>query len=192
MPSRIVLLPRLTSADEEEVRWMTPSRRATRCSSRLAGAVALAIAGAVLLPAIFGSDYDGSRAALWLLLPGTVALTGSKVLTSYIFSRGRPLVNTRHHAGVAGRDARRATSRSCRRSASTAPPPRRRSRTGRTSAAALYAYRRISGAPVLGAVVPRASDMPLYTDAPAASSRGSRQPAGARRRRTASPRGRGA
>ena len=29
-----------------------------------------------------------------LLLPGTVALSGSKVLTSYIFSKGQPLVNT--------------------------------------------------------------------------------------------------
>ena len=58
------------------------------------GALALAIVAPVLVPLAFGDAYEDSVQALWLLLPGTVALAGSKVLTSYIFSRGRPILNT--------------------------------------------------------------------------------------------------
>jgi O-antigen/teichoic acid export membrane protein len=89
----LVLLPRLT-ADEEEARWMAPMAARNTMAIAGAGAVALAVAAPVLVPLAYGRQYDDSVRALWLLLPGTVALCGSKVLTSYIFSRGQPLVNT--------------------------------------------------------------------------------------------------
>jgi O-antigen/teichoic acid export membrane protein len=160
----LVLMPRLTSADEADVLWMTPL--ATRNTMLIAagGSAVLAALAPLLLPAIFGADYDGSVRALWLLLPGAVALTGSKVLTSYIFSRGRPLVNTGITIaslavtlvadltlvplwGVNG--AAVASSLAY----------------GAHFAAALYAYRRMSGQPALGAVIPRLSDAALYADA---------------------------
>jgi O-antigen/teichoic acid export membrane protein len=89
----LVLLPRLT-ADEDEAYWMAPLAARNTMMIAALGAVALAIVAPVLVPLAFGDSYEDSVQALWLLLPGTVALAGSKVLTSYIFSRGRPLLNT--------------------------------------------------------------------------------------------------
>ena len=89
----LVLLPRLT-ADEDEAYWMAPLAARNTIMIAGIGALALAIVAPVLVPLAFGDAYDDSVQALWLLLPGTVALAGSKVLTSYIFSRGRPLLNT--------------------------------------------------------------------------------------------------
>jgi O-antigen/teichoic acid export membrane protein len=160
----IVLLPRLTSADDDDVRWMAPVAARNTILVAGCGAAALAIIAPVLVPAFFGHVYDNSVQALWLLLPGTVALTGSKVLTSYIFSRGRPLVNTTITLVSL---------------AVTVPalfalvPPFGVNGAAAASslayiahfAAALYAYRRISGEPVLEAVLPRPSDAHLYADA---------------------------
>jgi O-antigen/teichoic acid export membrane protein len=90
----LVLMPRLTSADPDEAAWMAPV--ATRNTIIIAAfvSIALAIVAPLLLPLLFGERFEDSVEALWLLLPGTIALAGSKVLTSYIFSQGKPLVNT--------------------------------------------------------------------------------------------------
>jgi len=89
----LVLLPRLT-ADEDEAHWMAPLAARNTMVLAAIGAVGLAIVAPVLVPLAFGKEYEDSVRPLWLLLPGTVALCGSKVLTSYIFSKGQPLVNT--------------------------------------------------------------------------------------------------
>lgn len=160
----IVLVPRLTSAHEDDVRWIAPV--ATRNTLLIAGLASLALAAVapVLLPLFFGRDYEDAVRALWLLLPGTVALTGSKVLTGYIFSQGRPLVNTMITLvslavttaallalvpafGVNGAAAASSLAYFAH------------------FAAALYAYRRISGAPVSEVVLPHPSDARLYRDA---------------------------
>jgi O-antigen/teichoic acid export membrane protein len=160
----IVLQPRLTSADDDDVRWMAPVAARNTILIATCTAVVLAAAAPILLPALFGNAYDGVVTALWLLLPGTVALTGSKVLTSYIFSQGRPLVNTLITTaslvvtlvalialvppfGVNGAAAASSIAYAAH------------------FVAALYAYRRISGQPVLEAIVPRRSDARLYRDA---------------------------
>ena len=160
----IVLLPRLTAASDEDVRWMTPL--ATRNTVAIAAGVAvvLGVAAPLIIPPFFGHDYDESVQALWWLLPGTVALTGSKVLTSYIFSRGRPLVNTGITVvslvvttvtlfalvpafGVNG--AALASSLAyCAH-----------------FAAALYAYRRLSGEPLRDVLIPERGDVRLYVEA---------------------------
>lgn len=160
----LVLMPRLTSADDEDAAWMAPVAARNTLLIAAAGAVALAAAAPLLIPAVFGHAFDDSVRALWWLLPGAVALTGSKVLTSYIFSRGRPLVNTMITAvslavtiaadlalvpafGVNGAAAASSLAYAAH------------------FAAALYAYRRISGQPALDAVLPRPSDATLYADA---------------------------
>ncbi len=160
----LVLMPRMTGADDEEVAWMAPVATRNTLLIAAGGALALAAIAPWLIPAVFGRAFDDSVEALWWLLPGAVALTGSKVLTSYIFSRGRPLVNTMITAvslvvtvaanfalvpafGVNGA----AAASSLAYAAHFAP--------------ALFAYRRLSGQPVLGAVLPRPSDIGLYTDA---------------------------
>jgi O-antigen/teichoic acid export membrane protein len=160
----LVLLPRLTSATPEEAGRLTPI--ATRNTMLIAsgGAIALAVAAPLLIPAVFGGDFRDSVEPLWLLLPGTVALAGSKVLTSYIFSQGRPLVNT----GIT------AVSLVVTIVADLALIPRFgvngaavASSLAYTAhlAAALFAYSRISGKPWLPVILPRRDDVDLYVDA---------------------------
>jgi O-antigen/teichoic acid export membrane protein len=159
----IVLLPRLTAAGDEDVRWMTPVAARNTILVAALGSAALAVAAPLLLPAFFGHAYDDSVQALWWLLPGTVALTGSKVLTSYIFSQGRPLVNTGITIvslvvtviallslvppfgvnGAAAASSLAYTAHFC---------------------AALFAYWRISGDTPLEAIIPRPSDARLWID----------------------------
>lgn len=160
----LVLMPRMTSADDEEVAWMAPVATRNTLLIATGGALALAAVAPWLIPAVFGSAFDDSVEALWWLLPGAVALTGSKVLTSYIFSRGRPLVNTMitgvslvvtlvaNFALVPAFGVNGAAAASSLAYAAH-------------FAAALYAYGRLSGNPPLDAVLPRPSDASLYFDA---------------------------
>lgn len=160
----LVLMPRLTSGSDEDVAWMTPVATRNTVMMAAAGAVVLALAAPLLLPAIFGDRFEDSVRPLWWLLPGTVALTGSKVLTSYIFSQGRPLVNTGITCvslvvtlvadfalipafGVEGAAAASSLAYTAH------------------LGAALFAYHRISGRSPLDALVPRPADAHLYRDA---------------------------
>jgi O-antigen/teichoic acid export membrane protein len=89
-----VLVPRLTAAHEAEAARMTPLMcRNTLLVSALA-ALAIGIAAPWALTPIFGQAFAGSVKPLLWLLPGTVALSGSKILASYIFSQGRPGLNS--------------------------------------------------------------------------------------------------
>ena len=89
-----VLLPRLTATDEEDAARTTPVVcRTTLLVSALA-ALALGAVSPWLVEGLFGADFKASLAPLLWLLPGTVALAGSKVLASYILSQGRPLTNS--------------------------------------------------------------------------------------------------
>jgi O-antigen/teichoic acid export membrane protein len=129
-----------------------------------AGSIVLAAVAPLFIPALFGDAFRDSVQALWWLLPGTVALTGSKVLTSYIFSQGKPLVNTMITLvslavtlvadfalipvfGVNGAAAASSLAYIAH------------------FGAALIAYRAISGQPPLDAVLPRPRDAELYVDA---------------------------
>ena len=90
----VVLLPRLTATDKEDAARTTPLVcRNTLLVSAL-GAVALAAVSPWLVETLFGAEFEASLTPLLWLLPGTVALAGSKILTSYIFSQGRPLTNS--------------------------------------------------------------------------------------------------
>lgn len=160
----LVLMPRLTAEDDDGAASMTSL--VTRNMLLVGGGLSLALAAAApaLLPAVFGGRFDASVDALWLLLPGTVALTGSKVLTSYIFSRGRPAVNT----------AITVVSLAVTVAADFALIPRygiegaaaaSSLAYGAHFCAALWAYHRISGEPPLAAVLPRRADAQLYADA---------------------------
>jgi O-antigen/teichoic acid export membrane protein len=160
----LVLMPRFTSASDEDVAWMAPVAARNTVLVCAASAVALAIVAPVIIPLAYGDDFRDSVQALWWLLPGTVALTGSKVLTSYIFSRGRPLVNT--IITIVSLVVTIATDFALVpvlgvNGAAIA------SSVGYIAhfAAALYAYQRISGRPAREALLPHPSDIRLYTDA---------------------------
>jgi stage V sporulation protein B len=88
-----VLLPRLTATDAADAARTTPLVCRTTLFVSALGAAALAVVSpAVLL--LFGHAYRPALTPLLWLLPGTVALSGSKILASYVFSQGYPGTNS--------------------------------------------------------------------------------------------------
>ena len=89
-----VLLPRLIATDESEASRTTSllCRNTLLLSALAAGG--LAAVSPWLVEGLFGARFGSSVVPLLWLLPGTVALAGSKILTSYIFSQGRPMTNS--------------------------------------------------------------------------------------------------
>ena len=160
----VVLLTNLTAGDEAYAARMTPLIcRNTLLVTALA-AIPVALLAPVVVPLIFGAQYDDSVLPFILLLPGAVALAGTKVLAAYVFSRGKPLINAWISLAtlvvtiavdlvliplfeVPGAAAGSSLA------------------YGVSLALSAIAYRRLSGgAPILGALLPRFSDLPLYTD----------------------------
>jgi O-antigen/teichoic acid export membrane protein len=89
-----VLIPRLAASDEQEAARMTPLLcRNTLLVSAL-GALTIGVLARWFVPLVFGDAYSDSVTPLLWLLPGTVALSGSKILASYIFSQGKPGLNS--------------------------------------------------------------------------------------------------
>lgn len=89
-----VLIPRLTASDHEESARLTPMLcRNTLLVSAL-GAIVIGVLSPLFVPLLFGEAFSESVAPLLWLLPGTVALSGSKILAGYIFSQGRPGLNS--------------------------------------------------------------------------------------------------
>jgi O-antigen/teichoic acid export membrane protein len=90
----IVLLVNLTAADESYAARMAPIVcRNTLLVTGIA-AIAVAVVAPVVIPVLFGSDFDEAVVPFLCLLPGTVALAGTKILASYVFSRGKPMINS--------------------------------------------------------------------------------------------------
>jgi O-antigen/teichoic acid export membrane protein len=88
-----VLLTNLTASDEAYASRMTPVVcRNTLLVTALAAIGAAAVAPFVI-PWFFGAAFEDAVVPFLWLLPGAVALAGAKVLSAYVFSRGRPMIN---------------------------------------------------------------------------------------------------
>jgi O-antigen/teichoic acid export membrane protein len=89
----VVLLTNLTAGDDEYVARMTPLVcRSTLLITTLA-ALGAAVVSPFVIPLVFGSSFDDAVIPFLCLLPGTVALSGGKILSAYVFSRGKPTIN---------------------------------------------------------------------------------------------------
>jgi O-antigen/teichoic acid export membrane protein len=89
----IVLLTNITAGDDENAAGLTPVVcRNTMLVTGVAAAGAALIAG-LWIPVVFGGDYQDSVLPYLFLLPGTVAISGSKILAAYVFSRGKLIIN---------------------------------------------------------------------------------------------------
>ena len=159
----VVLLTSLTASDDESAARMTPVVcRNTLLVTGLAALGAAAVSP-VIVPAIFGSEFDASVAPFIWLLPGTVAAAGTKILAAYVFSRGRPLINAQVGIvvlivtivgdlalippfGVPGAAIASSLAYAC------------------SLALTALAYRRLSGGSIADCVLPRLADIPLYVD----------------------------
>jgi O-antigen/teichoic acid export membrane protein len=157
----VVLLTNLTAGDDEHAARMTPIVcRNTILVTALSGLAAAALSP-VLIPLVFGGDFDGSVVPFLCLLPGTIALAGSKILAAYVFSRGRPMINAWiamvtlvvtvliDLALIPLFDVTGAAI-----GASIA--------YGVSMALSAVAYHRLSGGSILTALLPRPSDLALY------------------------------
>jgi O-antigen/teichoic acid export membrane protein len=89
----VVLLTEITSGDAEQAGRMTPVVcRNTLLVTALAS-LGAAVVSPFVIPAVFGAAFDAAVGVFLWLLPGTVALAGTKILAAYVFSRGRPMLN---------------------------------------------------------------------------------------------------
>jgi O-antigen/teichoic acid export membrane protein len=158
----VVLLTNLTAGDEANAARMTPVVcRNTLLVTALASAAAAAVAP-VVLPAIFGADFDDAVVPFLWLLPGSVALSGTKILAAYVFSRGRPLLNAQIAAatlaiGLAA-DFLLIPLFSVPGAAAASSLA-----YGASLALSALAYRSLSGGSIAEALLPRPGDIGLYT-----------------------------
>jgi O-antigen/teichoic acid export membrane protein len=90
----VVLLPLLTRAEAEDAARLTPVVCRNTLLVSLGAAAGVGILSPLLVKAIFGGEFGPSVTAVYWLLPGTVALAGTKIVASYIFSQGKPLINS--------------------------------------------------------------------------------------------------
>ena len=89
----VVLLTNLTAGDEEYVSRMTPLVCRSTLLITAVAAVGAAAVSPVVVPLVFGEAFDEAVVPFLFLLPGTVALAAGKILSAYVFSRGRPAIN---------------------------------------------------------------------------------------------------
>ena len=160
----VVLVPRLTGAEAGEAARLTPVMCRNTLLVSAVAAVGVGLLSPVLVEAFFGSDFSGAVPAVLWLLPGTVALSGTKILAGYIFSQGRPLINS------AVATVTLATTIAL--DLALIPPFEIAGAAAASSVAyglslvlSLVAYRRLSGQTAWGAVLPQSSDIRLYVGA---------------------------
>lgn len=88
-----VLAPRAAESTDGSLERVTAvASRLIVTISTLASA-ALALAAPKLIEVFFGSAFQDAALALWLLLPGVVALSSAKVLSTYLLGRNRMVVD---------------------------------------------------------------------------------------------------
>lgn len=160
----VVLLPRLTGARAEDAAALTPVVCRHTLWISLAGAVVLGLLSPVLVEALFGSEFGPAVAPVLWLLPGTVAASGTKILASYIFSQGKPLINSYITMAT--------LALTIVLDLVLIPPFEVAGAAAASSGAytlslalTLWAYRRLSGQAVWEALVVRPSDIRLYVEA---------------------------
>jgi O-antigen/teichoic acid export membrane protein len=160
----VVLLTSLTAGDEAHAVRMTPVVcRNTLLVTALASLVAAVIAPFVV-PAIFGSDFEDAVEPFLWLLPGSIALSGTKILAAYVFSRGRPLINAQISAATL---AIGLASGFVLIPVFEVPGAAAASSIAYCASLALtaIAYRRLSGGSISQALLPRPADAGLYAGA---------------------------
>ena len=90
-----VLLPRLSqlSSDEGKRKELTPLVARWVLLTTLLGAFAVGVLAEFLLTLVFGPEYKDALVPLWILLPGIVLISASRVMANDIAARGRPELN---------------------------------------------------------------------------------------------------
>jgi O-antigen/teichoic acid export membrane protein len=159
----VVLLTNITAGDADNALRVTPV--VCRNTLLVTGAAALvaAVIAPLWVPAVFGAAYRDSVVPYLWLLPGMVALSGAKILAAYVFSRGRPIINAWIALTTLALDIPVTTGLIALFGVSGAAAG---TSLGYCLTLALtsIAYRRLSGGSILEALLPRRSDVSIYSE----------------------------
>jgi stage V sporulation protein B len=85
----VVLAPRVASAKLDEADRMTEAVARMVGLLTLVAAIGLAVTAPFLVVFFFGSDFAESTWAVWLLLPGIVTFSVSRILSMYLLGRNK-------------------------------------------------------------------------------------------------------
>jgi O-antigen/teichoic acid export membrane protein len=88
-----VLTPRVAAGESTESDATTGLVSRVVVGTSLIAAVALALLAPLIVPVLFGPAFGPSVVAIWLLLPGIVALSDARVLAGYLLGRNRQQVD---------------------------------------------------------------------------------------------------
>lgn len=91
-----VLLPKLSqlSTEEEARKRLTPMVTRWVFVVTLLGGLFLAALSEWIVVGVFGDNFEAAVRVLWILLPGLILASASRVLANDIAARGRPELNT--------------------------------------------------------------------------------------------------
>ena len=94
-----VMFPHVSSLDRKDANRLTPVVSRNVWFVTVLAVVAMALLGRWLIEFVFGTVMVAAVQPLMLLLPGILALSGAKVLSSYLSGIGRPIYATWIAAG---------------------------------------------------------------------------------------------
>ncbi|HEY8815301.1 MAG TPA: oligosaccharide flippase family protein [Candidatus Dormibacteraeota bacterium] len=94
-----VMFPHVASLDRKAANRLTPVVSRNVWFLTLLAVVFAAVVGRWVIELVFGAVMLGAAQPLLLLLPGILALSGAKVLSSYLSGIGRPIYSTYIAAG---------------------------------------------------------------------------------------------
>lgn len=85
-----VVFPMSSSQSDENAAELTLKAARVALLLTIISALGLAILAPFLITNLYGSEYKDALSALWILLPGLVALAWVRVISQYINGRGKP------------------------------------------------------------------------------------------------------
>lgn len=95
----LVMFPQISSMEKKEADRITPVVCRNTVFVTLVGAVVMFALGQALILTVFGAAMQPAVHPLWLLLPGIVTLTVAKIISSYLSGIGKPILSTYLAAG---------------------------------------------------------------------------------------------
>jgi O-antigen/teichoic acid export membrane protein len=157
----LVMFPQISSMEKKEADRITPVVCRNAVFVTLIGALVMFALGQQLILTVFGPAMMPAVHPLWLLLPGIVTLTVAKIISSYLSGIGKPILSTYLAAGSMVLTIALDLLLIPRYGISGAAGASSIVYTG-TAAAAVWIFRRESGAGLLETLIVRPDDFVRY------------------------------
>jgi O-antigen/teichoic acid export membrane protein len=90
----VVLLPEVSRHEHDRAVQLTSQVCRLTLISTVLGAMLLIVIAPLLVRKVFGENFLPALLPLWLLLPGMIFESCSRILSSFMVGRGRPLIST--------------------------------------------------------------------------------------------------